>query len=166
MMSNWSTTSYVLDVGNNSDSGQFILGEPLNQRNRRSRLRLRTAGELFPEILDPTLDNDGEPTVTPRLPWNTRNHLSTQPSPNTPSSPTGRIASAACLPSCAPACGVNGTYSISWHAMGQPGAASAIWAGQNRRFSRVFFKAVGQPMPPANSTPSADENHLKTLNAL
>jgi len=63
-VSNWSTTSYVLDVGNNSDSGQFILGEPLNERNRRSRLRLRTAGELFPEILDPTLDNDGEPSCS------------------------------------------------------------------------------------------------------
>jgi PRTRC genetic system ThiF family protein len=62
-VSNWSTTSYVLDVGNNSDSGQFILGEPLNERNRRSRLRLRTAWELFPEIVDPSLD-DGQPSCS------------------------------------------------------------------------------------------------------
>jgi len=59
-VSNWSTVSYWLDLGNNADSGQFILGEPLNERNRRARLRLRTAAELFPEIVDPTLDDDGE----------------------------------------------------------------------------------------------------------
>ena len=56
----WSAVSYWLDLGNNADSGQFILGEPLNERNRKLELRLRTAGELFPEIADPTLDNDGE----------------------------------------------------------------------------------------------------------
>ena len=63
-VSTWSTVSYVLDLGNNSDSGQFILGEPLNQRNRRSRLRLRSAWELFPEIVDPTLDDDGQPSCS------------------------------------------------------------------------------------------------------
>jgi sulfur-carrier protein adenylyltransferase/sulfurtransferase len=63
-VSNWSTTSYLLDLGNSSDSGQFILGEPLNERNRRSRLRLRTATELFPEICDPKLDNDGIPSCS------------------------------------------------------------------------------------------------------
>jgi PRTRC genetic system ThiF family protein len=57
---NWSTVSYWFDLGNNADSGQFILGEPLNERNRRSRLRLPTAGELFLEKVDPTLDNEGE----------------------------------------------------------------------------------------------------------
>jgi PRTRC genetic system ThiF family protein len=61
---NWSTVSYWLDLGNNADSGQFILGEPLNQRNRRSRLRLRTAAELFHEITDPNLDNDEEPSCS------------------------------------------------------------------------------------------------------
>jgi len=60
----WSTVSYWLDLGNNADSGQFILGEPLNERNRRSKLRLRTAGELFPEIVDPTLDDDGQPSCS------------------------------------------------------------------------------------------------------
>jgi PRTRC genetic system ThiF family protein len=60
---NWSTVSYWFDLGNNSDSGQFILGEPLNERNRRSKLRLRCAWELFPEICNPSLD-DGEPSCS------------------------------------------------------------------------------------------------------
>ena len=63
-VSNGSTGSYWLDVGNNADSGQFILGEPLNERNRRSRLRLRTATELFPEICDQALDNEREPSCS------------------------------------------------------------------------------------------------------
>lgn len=63
-VSNWSTTSYAMDLGNNSDTGQFILGEPLNERNRRSRLRLRTAAELFPEICDSALDDDNEPSCS------------------------------------------------------------------------------------------------------
>jgi PRTRC genetic system ThiF family protein len=63
-VSNWSTVSYWLDLGNNADSGQFILGEPLNERNRRSRLRLRTAWELFPEIVDANLDNDDQPSCS------------------------------------------------------------------------------------------------------
>jgi PRTRC genetic system ThiF family protein len=63
-VSKWSTVSYALDLGNNADSGQFILGEPLNERNRRSRLRLRSAWELFPEIVEPTLDDDGQPSCS------------------------------------------------------------------------------------------------------
>jgi PRTRC genetic system ThiF family protein len=63
-VSHWSTTSYVCDLGNNEASGQFILGEPLNERNRRSRLRLRTATELYPEICDPSLDDDGQPSCS------------------------------------------------------------------------------------------------------
>jgi len=43
-----STVAYVLDIRNTSDSGQFILGEPLNQVNRRSRTRLRSVFELYP----------------------------------------------------------------------------------------------------------------------
>jgi len=61
---NWSTVSYWLDLGNNADSGQFVLGEPMNERNRRARLRLRTAAELFPEIVDSTLDDDGQPSCS------------------------------------------------------------------------------------------------------
>jgi PRTRC genetic system ThiF family protein len=60
----WSTVSYWLDPGNNADSGQFILGEPLNERNQRAKLRLRSAAELFPEIVDSTLDKDDEPSCS------------------------------------------------------------------------------------------------------
>jgi PRTRC genetic system ThiF family protein len=63
-VSNWSTVSYWLDLGNNADSGQFILGEPLNDRNRRAKLRLRTAAELYPEIANPGLDNEREPSCS------------------------------------------------------------------------------------------------------
>jgi PRTRC genetic system ThiF family protein len=63
-VSNWSTVSYWLDLGNNADSGQFILGEPLNERNRRARLRLRSAAELYPEVVDASLDNDREPSCS------------------------------------------------------------------------------------------------------
>jgi PRTRC genetic system ThiF family protein len=63
-VSNWSSVSYWLDLGNSADSGQFILGEPLNERNRRSRLRLRTATELYPEICDQAFDDDSEPSCS------------------------------------------------------------------------------------------------------
>ena len=55
---------YAIDIGNSESSGQFILGEPLNAVNRRSRTRLRTAAELFPEIIDASLDNDGQPSCS------------------------------------------------------------------------------------------------------
>jgi PRTRC genetic system ThiF family protein len=45
-----SRTCYWLDLGNNAASGQFVLGQPLNARNRRKADRLRTVSELFPEI--------------------------------------------------------------------------------------------------------------------
>ncbi len=47
---------YWLDLGNSADSGQFVLGQPLNGRNRRSRDQLRTAPEIFPELSDVSLD--------------------------------------------------------------------------------------------------------------
>ena len=62
--SGWSTVAYVLDIGNTSNSGQFILGEPLNQVNRRSRTRLRTVFELYPESVDSSLDDDGLPSCS------------------------------------------------------------------------------------------------------
>jgi len=61
---NYSSVDYWLDIGNNADSGQFILGEPLNQVNRRARTRLRTVAEWFPEIVDASLDNDGLPSCS------------------------------------------------------------------------------------------------------
>ena len=60
----WSEVDYWLDLGNNSDSGQFVLGEPLNRRNRRHRLRLRTVSELFPEAVQPGSDDDGLPSCS------------------------------------------------------------------------------------------------------
>jgi PRTRC genetic system ThiF family protein len=60
----WSEVDYWLDLGNNADSGQFVLGEPLNRRNRRHRLRLRTVSELFPEIIQLDLDRDGLPSCS------------------------------------------------------------------------------------------------------
>jgi PRTRC genetic system ThiF family protein len=49
-------SSYWLDVGNNADSGQFVLGQPDNPRNKARELRLPTAAELFPELVNPRLD--------------------------------------------------------------------------------------------------------------
>lgn len=54
-----SRVAYWLDLGNLSDRGQFILGQPLNARNRRRSTRLRTVAELFPEILADDLPEDG-----------------------------------------------------------------------------------------------------------
>jgi PRTRC genetic system ThiF family protein len=59
-----SRVAYWLDLGNSADSGQFVLGQPLNGRNRRSAGRLRTASELFPEIVDPSSDDDGAPSCS------------------------------------------------------------------------------------------------------
>jgi PRTRC genetic system ThiF family protein len=47
---------YWLDLGNNADSGQFVLGQPDNSRSKSVELRLPTAAELFPELVDPKLD--------------------------------------------------------------------------------------------------------------
>ena len=60
----WSEVDYWLDLGNNADSGQFVLGEPLNRRNRRHRLRLRTVSELFPEVVQGELEKDGFPSCS------------------------------------------------------------------------------------------------------
>lgn len=46
------SVTYWLDLGNNAASGQYVLGQPLNARNRRRRERLRTVSELFPEVID------------------------------------------------------------------------------------------------------------------
>jgi PRTRC genetic system ThiF family protein len=48
---------YWLDLGNTADGGQFVLGQPKNNRNRKTRGRLPTVAELFPEIVTPLLDN-------------------------------------------------------------------------------------------------------------
>lgn len=48
---------YWLDLGNTADGGQFVLGQPRNGRNKKTRRRLPTVAELFPEIVTPLLDN-------------------------------------------------------------------------------------------------------------
>ena len=48
---------YWLDIGNIADGGQFVLGQPNNDRNRKTRGRLPTVAELFPEIVTPLLDS-------------------------------------------------------------------------------------------------------------
>ena len=55
---------YWLDLGNNAASGQFVLGQPLNARNRRKADRLRTASELFPEIIDAEAGEDPLPSCS------------------------------------------------------------------------------------------------------
>lgn len=55
---------YWLDLGNHSTGGQFVLGEPQNARNKRARLRRRTAGELYEELVHPELDGDQEPSCS------------------------------------------------------------------------------------------------------
>jgi len=51
-----SSCHYWLDIGNNADSGQFVLGQPENRYSKTSELRLPTVAELFPEIIDARLD--------------------------------------------------------------------------------------------------------------
>ena len=59
-----SDVSYWLDLGNHATGGQFVLGQPWNWRNRRSTTRLRTVAELFPELTDPLLDHDDQPSCS------------------------------------------------------------------------------------------------------
>ncbi|MBX9599916.1 MAG: PRTRC system ThiF family protein [Bryobacteraceae bacterium] len=56
--------SYWLDLGNGSDGGQFVLGQPRNRRNARRAMRLRTAAELFPEIVDSTRGEEDGPSCS------------------------------------------------------------------------------------------------------
>jgi PRTRC genetic system ThiF family protein len=59
-----SRTCYWLDLGNNAASGQFVLGQPLSERNRRKADRLRTVSELFPEIVDADVGEDPLPSCS------------------------------------------------------------------------------------------------------
>ena len=62
--SSWCGIPYWLDIGNNADSGQFVLGQPLNRINKHKADRLRAVSELFPEIIDPALDDDSQPSCS------------------------------------------------------------------------------------------------------
>ena len=57
-------TAYWLDLGNNAATGQFVLGQPLNARNRRKASRLRTVSELYPEIIDAEAGEDQLPSCS------------------------------------------------------------------------------------------------------
>jgi hypothetical protein len=46
------------------DGEKRFLGEPLNRRNRRHKIRLRTVSELFPEVIKDELDRDGLPSCS------------------------------------------------------------------------------------------------------
>lgn len=59
-----SSVCYWLDLGNHATGGQFVLGQPWNWVNRRSAARLRTVAELFPELTEASLDNDGQPSCS------------------------------------------------------------------------------------------------------
>jgi PRTRC genetic system ThiF family protein len=59
-----SRTSYWLDIGNNAASGQYVLGQPINARNRRKANRLRTVSELYPEIVDADAGEDPLPSCS------------------------------------------------------------------------------------------------------
>lgn len=54
---------YWLDLGNNSSSGQFILGQPNNPTNRKKK-RLPTVAELYPEILLSSGRDDDQPSCS------------------------------------------------------------------------------------------------------
>jgi PRTRC genetic system ThiF family protein len=57
-------TCYWLDLGNNAASGQYVLGQPLNSRNRRRPDRLRTVSELYPEIVNVEAGEDSLPSCS------------------------------------------------------------------------------------------------------
>jgi PRTRC genetic system ThiF family protein len=57
-------TCYWLDLGNSAASGQYVLGQPLNARNRRRAERLRTISELYPEIVDEEAGEDMLPSCS------------------------------------------------------------------------------------------------------
>ena len=59
-----SYVTYWLDLGNNASSGQFVLGQPLNGRNRRKTERLRTVTEFYPEIADAAAGEDPLPSCS------------------------------------------------------------------------------------------------------
>ena len=56
--------AYWLDIGNNASSGQYVLGQPLNGRNRRKAERLRMVAELYPEIADTAAREDPLPSCS------------------------------------------------------------------------------------------------------
>jgi PRTRC genetic system ThiF family protein len=56
--------SYWLDLGNDAETGQFVLGEPLHPLRSDRPSRLRTVAEKFPELVDEALDDDNLPSCS------------------------------------------------------------------------------------------------------
>jgi PRTRC genetic system ThiF family protein len=72
---------YWLDLGNNAASGQYVLGQPLNGRNRRKAERLRTVSELYPEVIDAESGEDPLPSCSAVEALDRQSHSSTKPWP-------------------------------------------------------------------------------------
>lgn len=47
---------YWIDTGNNADSGQFVLGEPIRPNRKDRSTRLPCIDELFPQMIQASLD--------------------------------------------------------------------------------------------------------------
>ncbi len=60
----WGSVRYWLDLGNGSDSGQYVLGQPRNRSNKASATRLRTVTELLPAIMTPDATEDTQPSCS------------------------------------------------------------------------------------------------------
>src|SRR5882672_3064205 len=52
----YTRSSYWLDLGNNAETGQFVLGQPRTVTVAKGALRLPNVADLFPEIIDAKLD--------------------------------------------------------------------------------------------------------------
>jgi PRTRC genetic system ThiF family protein len=55
---------YYLDLGNSASHGQYVLGQPDNNTNTKTRNRLPTAAELHPEIIDTSIAEDDLPSCS------------------------------------------------------------------------------------------------------
>jgi PRTRC genetic system ThiF family protein len=53
---------YWLDIGNSAATGQYLLGQPSSSRN--AGRRLLTAADMWPEVVNPKLDNDDGPSCS------------------------------------------------------------------------------------------------------
>jgi PRTRC genetic system ThiF family protein len=52
----YAQAGYWLDLGNNAETGQFVLGQPHTMKVAQGATRLANVADLFPEIIDPKLD--------------------------------------------------------------------------------------------------------------
>lgn len=58
------TATYWLDLGNRADDGQIVLGQAPNSHRAPNQPRLPTVLERFPELADPTLEEDDAPSCS------------------------------------------------------------------------------------------------------